>query len=54
MIKIIAFNKITGKEYKSSELNYITFIDDYGVLRGMQSYIGLKLEISEDEDDDEK
>lgn len=53
MIKIIAYNSVTGEKYNPNELQYITFFDENGVLRGRQDWIKLRYELKLFNDEDE-
>lgn len=53
MIKVTAYNDKTGEKYNPGELQYITFFDENGILRGNQDWIKLKYELKLFNDEDE-
>lgn len=53
MLKVIAYDSRNGIKYNPSELQYITFFDENGILRGKQEWIKLNYELKLFNDEDE-
>ncbi|HFL2422485.1 TPA: hypothetical protein ACG3H7_002584 [Clostridioides difficile] len=46
MIKTMTYDMRTNKEYPSSDLKYVTFFDEDGILRCIQDWIKLRYELT--------
>ncbi|EGT4145720.1 TPA: hypothetical protein KPF99_003524 [Clostridioides difficile] len=54
MIKTMTYDMRTNKEYPSSDLKYVTFFDEDGILRGIQDWIKLRYELTVTNDEGDK